>query len=234
MAVASVRREHAQALFAPLGPTYDRYSSLLSFGQDARWRRFLVSRVDAGPGATVLDVATGTGAVALELVRQKGCSVVGLDQSAEMLAEARRRVRGRVELVEGDAEHLPFSDASFDALTFTYLLRYVDDPAATLHELARVVRPGGTIAGLEFAVPSNPAARAAWHAYVRVGLPVAGRLISPGWAQVGRFLGPSIDGLWRRLPLDRLLALWKDADIADVRYRRLSLGGGIVVWGRRA
>jgi demethylmenaquinone methyltransferase / 2-methoxy-6-polyprenyl-1,4-benzoquinol methylase len=233
VAVASARRQHAQALFAPLGPTYDRYARLLSFAQDARWRRFLVSRIDVAPEATVLDVATGTGAVALELIRQKGCSVVGLDQSAEMLAEARRRVPERVELVEGDAEHLQFPDRSFDALTFTYLLRYVDDPGATLRELARVVRPGGKIAGLEFAVPPSPLARAAWRAYVRAALPLAGRLISPGWTDVGRFLGPSIEDLWRRLPLDRLLALWETAGIGDVRYRRMSLGGGIVIWGRR-
>ena len=153
-------------MFAPLGPTYDRYAALLSFGQDARWRRYLVSRTHAGPADTVLDVATGTGAVAAELIRQTGCKVVGLDQSAEMLAEARRRLPAAVELVEGEADRLPFPDASFAALTFTYLMRYVDDPGATLRELARVVRPGGTIAGLEFGVPPNPAVRALWRLYV--------------------------------------------------------------------
>ena len=232
MAVASPRRERAKALFAPLGPTYDRYARLLSLGQDPRWRRFLVAQVDAGPGDTVLDVATGTGAVALELVRRKRCDVVGLDQSAQMLEIARQRLP-HIRLVEGDADHLPFPDASFDALTFTYLLRYVDDPAATLRELARVVRPGGTVVGLEFGVPPNPVARALWRAYVHAGLPLAGRLISPGWASVGDFLGPSIEQLWRRVPLPRLLDLWREAGIADVRHRRLSLGGGIVVWGRR-
>src|SRR5262249_28287138 len=146
VAAVSPRRQHAKALFAPLGPTYDRYANLLSFGQDPRWRRFLVSRIRAGPGDTVLDVATGTGAVAAELVRQKRCAVVGVDQSAEMLAEARRRVPAGVSLVEGDADHLPFPSASFAGLTFTYLMRYVDDPGATLRELARVVEPGGTIA----------------------------------------------------------------------------------------
>jgi demethylmenaquinone methyltransferase / 2-methoxy-6-polyprenyl-1,4-benzoquinol methylase len=224
---------HARQLFAPLGPTYDRYARLLSFGQDPRWRRFLVSQVQAGPRDTVLDVATGTGAVATELVRAKGCTVVGLDQSPEMLAEARRRVPPAVRLVEGSAERLPFSDGSFDALTFTYLLRYVDDPAATLCELARVVRPGGTVAGLEFAVPGNRVARAAWRAYVRVGLPVAGRILARGWAAVGDFLGPSIDAFWLRYPPTRLLELWRDAGVEEVRQRRLSLGGGVVVWGRR-
>jgi demethylmenaquinone methyltransferase/2-methoxy-6-polyprenyl-1,4-benzoquinol methylase len=159
--------------------------------------------------------------------------VVGLDQSAAMLAEARRRLPADVELVEGDADRLPFPDASFAALTFTYLMRYVDDPAATLRELARVVRPGGTIAGLEFGVPPNPVARALWRLYVGIGLPLAGRLISPGWHEVGDFLGPSIEELWARLPLEQLLEHWRAAGIEDVRFRRLSLGGGIVIHGRR-
>jgi demethylmenaquinone methyltransferase / 2-methoxy-6-polyprenyl-1,4-benzoquinol methylase len=226
----------AGLLFAPLGSTYDRYARLLSFGQDPRWRRFLVSRVDAGPGDSVLDVATGTGAVALELVRQKGCRVVGVDHSPEMLAEAERRVSaldlaGQIQLVEARAEALPFPDRSFDALTFTYLLRYVGDPAATLRELVRVVRPGGTIAMLEFGVPRGIWGPL-WDLYVRVGLPLAGRAISPGWREVGAFLGPSIRDFHARHP--RLGELWHDAGIADVRGRRLSLGGGLVVWGRRA
>jgi len=223
----------ARTLFAPLGPTYDRYAALLSFGQDPRWRSFLVSRIDAGPRDTVLDVATGTGAVARELLARKRCTVVGLDQSPEMLAEARRRLPASVTLLEGSAEALPFPDGAFDALTFTYLLRYVDDPAAVLRELARVVRPGGTMAGLEFAVPHG-VWRPFWELYVRVGLPAAGRVLSPGWAEVGAFLGPSIRGFYARHPEERLLELWWNAGVRDVRARRLSLGGGIVTWGHRS
>jgi demethylmenaquinone methyltransferase / 2-methoxy-6-polyprenyl-1,4-benzoquinol methylase len=223
----------ARTLFAPLGPTYDRYAALLSFGQDPRWRRFLVSRIDAGERDTVLDVATGTGAVAHELLTQKGCTVVGIDQSPEMLAEARRRLPPTVKLLQGRAEELPFPDGAFDGLTFTYLLRYVDDPAAVLRELTRVVRPGGTIAGLEFAVPRG-VWRPLWEAYVRVGLPAAGRVISPGWSEVGDFLGPSIRSFYAEHPEQELLELWWNAGVRDVRARRLSLGGGIVTWGRRA
>ena len=228
----------APKLFAPLGPTYDRYARLLSLGQDPRWRRFLVSRLEVGRDARVLDVATGTGAVALELVRQHGCSVVGIDRSPEMLAVARRRLAEhglgtRIELHEGRAETLPFPDGSFDAVTVTYLLRYVDDPAAAIGELARVVRPGGTMALLDFGVPRARVPRALWELYVRLLLPFAGRLLSPGWHEVGCFLGPSIRELEARLPVERQLELWSDAGMAEVRARRLSLGGGMVVWGRR-
>jgi demethylmenaquinone methyltransferase/2-methoxy-6-polyprenyl-1,4-benzoquinol methylase len=235
---ASPRTEAARGLFAPLGPTYDRYARLLSLGQDPRWRRFLVERIDAAEGSLVLDVATGTGAVALELVRQKGCSVVGIDQSADMLAEARRRVAlaaatKHVRLVEGRAEELPFEDGAFDALTVTYLLRYVDDPGRTLAELARVVRSGGTLASLEFGLPPAPVARAAWELYTGVVLPLAGKLIGTGWAEVGSFLRGSIRDFYARLPLERQLALWREAGVESLTVRRLSLGGGIVIWGRR-
>ena len=229
----SPRTRHAHELFAPLGPTYDRYARLLSFGQDPRWRSFLVSRIPAD-ALRVLDVATGTAAVAIELARSvPGRTVVGVDQSAEMLAEAGRRANGRVELVQGGAEALPFADAEFDALTFTYLLRYVDDPAATMRGLAQAVRPGGTVAMLEFAVPHG-VWRPLWELHVRVGLPLAGTMLSPGWRSVGSFLGPSIRDFYERLPEPQLLDLWREAGIHGVQARRLSLGGGIVVWGRRA
>jgi len=228
--VESARRSHAIGLFAPLGQSYDRVGAVLSLGQDPRWRRFLVSRVPADRG-TVLDVATGTGLVA-ELLLGAGHPVTGLDQSPEMLDAASARFDGRVELVLASAESLPFADGSFDHLTFTYLLRYVDDPRAVLRELARVVRPGGTIAMLEFALPRG-LARPLWELYVRIGLPLAGRAISPGWHEVGRFLGPSIRSFWHDHPERELLELWRAAGIPDARGRRLSLGGGIVVWGTR-
>jgi demethylmenaquinone methyltransferase/2-methoxy-6-polyprenyl-1,4-benzoquinol methylase len=227
----------ANALFAPLGPTYDRWGSVLSFGQDPRWRRFLVSRIDVAPSDTVLDVATGTAAVALELVRQKDCFVVGVDRSPDMLAEGRRRVAlaaatKQVRLQEGDARRLPFEDGQFDALTFTYLLRYVEDPAATLRELVRVVKPGGSVAALEFGVPSG-VWRPLWELWTRAGLPTAGRLIGNGWHDVGAFLNPSIRGHYERWPLPRLLAAWRDAGVEDAQAKRLSLGGGVVTWGRK-
>lgn len=226
----SARRRHARELFAPLGPRYDRMGALLSFGQDPRWRRFMVSRLPRD-GGHVLDVATGTGLVA-EALLARGFRVTGLDQSPEMLSRARARFGGRIELVEASAEELPFADASFDHLTFTYLLRYVDEPGATLAELARVVRPGGTVGMVEFGLPRG-IWRPPWDLWVGIGLPLAGRLVSPGWHEVGRFLGPSIRDFHARVPGDALLTMWRRAGVADVALRRMSFGAGLVMWGRR-
>jgi demethylmenaquinone methyltransferase / 2-methoxy-6-polyprenyl-1,4-benzoquinol methylase len=223
------RTRHARKLFAPLGPSYDRVGAALSLGQDPLWRRFLVTRLP--PHGQVLDVATGTGLVAAELL-ERGYQVTGLDQSPEMLEVARRRFGGRVQLVEASATALPFTDASFDHLTFTYLLRYVDDPPATLAELARVVRPGGVVASLEFGVPTG-LARPLWDLYTGIGLPVAGRVLSNGWREVGVFLGPSIRAFWDEHPLDRQLEWWRDAGLSQVEVRRLSLGGGVIIWGAK-
>jgi demethylmenaquinone methyltransferase/2-methoxy-6-polyprenyl-1,4-benzoquinol methylase len=239
-AVTSPTKRQALELFRGLPARYDRLSAALSFYQDPRWRRALVDAIAPAPGERILDVATGTGMVAAELRAREGrCTVVGLDQSAEMLAGARARFAAgpdsaRVELVEGQAERLPFADATFDALTFTYLLRYVDDPSATMRELARVLRPGGRIASLEFGVPPRAVPRLAWRIYTAVGLPALGRVFSRDWAAVGRFLGPSIAGFYARHPLPALVGYWREAGLQDVRVRRMSLGGGVVMSATRS
>ncbi|MDP9256506.1 MAG: class I SAM-dependent methyltransferase [Actinomycetota bacterium] len=229
----------ARALFAPLGGDYDRWAAILSFAQDPRWRRFLVEHVPVGPDARVLDVATGTGAIARALVRRYGCRVVGVDQSPQMLEGARERIgkaglSDRIELHLGSAEELDLAEGSFDALTAGYLLRYVDDPPRTVTDLLRLVRPGGPFALLDFSVPPNIAARGLWHLYTGVGLPVLGRMVSPGWADVGRYLRPSITAFDAAYPPPALRELLLEAGAANVNTRRLSLGGGLVAWGVRA
>jgi demethylmenaquinone methyltransferase / 2-methoxy-6-polyprenyl-1,4-benzoquinol methylase len=101
-----------------------------------------------------------------------------------------------------------------------------------MSELARVVRPGGRIGMLDFYVPER-LARPAWELYVRAGLPVLGRAISPGWGEVGDFLGPSIRSFWAEHPVEEIVHAWNAAGIGNVHGRRLSLGGGIVLWGTR-
>lgn len=229
----------AQELFQGLPRRYDLLAEALSFGQNGRWRRAMVDRVvEAGP-ATVLDVATGTAGVARQVARRSDARITGIDITEAMLLRGRAAVlqeglSERITLVAGQAERLPFPDAAFDALTFTYLLRYVADPAATIAELARVVRPGGTIASLEFHVPGQRPLRAAWWFYTRLGLPALGGLAGREWYRVGRFLGPSISAHYDRHPLPATVHDWHQAGIVDVGVRVMSLGGGLVMWGRRA
>lgn len=233
------RKRHALELFAPLPRHYDRAGALLSFGQDPRWRRAMVASVGATRDERVLDVATGTGLVAEALVRRYGCTVVGLDQSEQMLGAARERLARdralaeRITLIAGEAERLPFADAEFDHVTFTYLLRYVEDPAATLSELARVLRAGGRLAMVEFGVPDDGVLRHAWRLYARIGLPALGAAFSREWAETGRFLARSIPELYERLPLDRQAELWRAAGVDDVAIRRMSFGAGVVMCGTR-
>jgi demethylmenaquinone methyltransferase / 2-methoxy-6-polyprenyl-1,4-benzoquinol methylase len=232
------RHGHAETAYEAIAPVYDDFTAHHDY------RLWVGKLLEVGEahglrGDTVLDVACGTGAVALELVRQKGCSVVGVDQSPEMLAEARRRLllaaeTRRVQLVEASAAELPFEDGTFDGLTAAYLLRYLDDLPAGLAELGRVLRPGATAALLDFGVPPAPLPRAAWNLWVDVGLPVLGRAISPGWHEVGRFLGGSIRDFDGRWPVPRLLGAFRAAGFEEVHARRLSLGGCTVLWGRRA
>lgn len=228
----------ARRVFGGLPDRYDALAELLSFGQNARWRAALVDAIARDRPALVADVATGTAGIALAIHAATGARVVGLDLDPGMVRRGLTNVRGAgvdaVSLVLARGEQLPLADRSVDALSFSYLLRYVDDPGRTIAELARVVRPGGTVASLEFAVPTEPFWRWAWWAYTRAVLPAAG-LLTGGlpWFEVGRFLGPSISEHYRRYPLPWTVDAWENAGIREVSVRRMSLGGGVVMWGRR-
>jgi demethylmenaquinone methyltransferase / 2-methoxy-6-polyprenyl-1,4-benzoquinol methylase len=240
LSISAERNSFAKDLFAPLPARYDRLAEVLSFGQNGRWRKTMVDQIVRAPGENVLDVASGTAGVAIQLARRTTARVVGVDLTEQMLRQGRANVSragltGRIGLAAGRAEQLPFRDASFDALTFTYLLRYVDDPKATLAELARVVRPGGKVASLEFCVPPSPIWRAAWWVYTRAVLPLGG-LVSGGreWFVVGRFLGPNISRHYRRYSVSWTEQAWRDAGFTEVGSRLMSLGGGLVMWGTRS
>jgi demethylmenaquinone methyltransferase / 2-methoxy-6-polyprenyl-1,4-benzoquinol methylase len=246
LSTATDRNSFAQDLFTPLPARYDRLAELLSFGQNGRWRRAMIDRVipacvpkNAARGV-ILDVASGTAGVAIQLASRVPARVVGVDLTEQMLRQGKHNVATaglaeRIALTCGRAEQLPFPDASFDALTFTYLLRYVDDPQATLAELARVVKPGGLVASLEFCVPPSAFWHGAWWLYTRALLP-AGGLLTGGreWFDVGRFLGPSISGHYRRYPVAWTADAWQQAGFTDVGTSLMSLGGGLVMWGTRS
>jgi demethylmenaquinone methyltransferase/2-methoxy-6-polyprenyl-1,4-benzoquinol methylase len=227
----------AQELFDALPHRYDSLAEVLSFGQNGRWRREMCDHLVSTRPALLLDVASGTAGVAIQLARRSTARVVGIDLTEPMLRCGQANVAnagldGRVSLTVARAERLPFRDATFDGLSFTYLLRYVADPQATLEELVRVVKPGATVTSLEFLVPPNRFWRAWWWLYTRFVLPVGGWLTGGReWWGVGRFLGPSISNHYRRYPLPWHVEAWENVGLVDVGVRVMSLGGGVVMWG---
>lgn len=236
---ASPENAFAAGLFEGLPAKYDRLAEVLSLGQNRKWRQELVRHITRARPRRILDVATGTAGVAVALARATQADIVGVDLSEPMLEVGRKRAYAagldqRIRLQQARAEALPFADASFDAVTFTYLLRYVADPAATLRELARVLRPAGVMASLDFFVPPSPAWRLAWRVYTRWLMPTGGYVLGGGaWWRAGRFLGPNIEGFYRGWPVHRLFEAWREAGLVDVESRVMSLGGGLVMWGRK-
>jgi len=228
----------ARPLFAGVASSYEWASLLLSYGQYRRWHRSLVERLTLPAPALVLDMATGTGAVAFRVARRPQVRVIAADITRAMLLQAQARAArdgqsAAIDLIECTAEAIPFPDAAFDAVIFTYLLRYVSDVPGTLRELARVLRPGGMMLSQDFAVPRG-VFYPLWRLHTDVVLRLGGALISPGWGRAGAFLGGSIRDFYRRWPEERILRAWRDAGIVDVQSKRLSLGGAIVIWGRKA
>jgi len=238
-AAASAENAFAAKLFEDLPARYDRLTEVLSLGQNAKWRHELVRHIARTKPGRILDVATGTAGVAIALARVTTADIVGVDISEPMLEAGRKRVDAagldrRIRLQHARGEQLPFPSDSFDAVTYTYLLRYVADPAATLRELARVLRPSGGMAGLDFYVPPNPLWRTSWQLYTRALMPAAGYLLGGrAWWRAGRFLGPNIEAFYRRWPQDRLFEAWREAGMVDVEDQVMSLGGGLVMWGRK-
>jgi len=233
-----VRRTLAQDLFDGVAPSYDTWAQVLTFFQYLHWREFLVSRLALRPGNLVLDVCTGTAGVALEIADHHDGRIIGLDVSHSMLqaglsAIEKRNLDGKIQLTQGRAEHLPFPDETFDAVVFTYLLRYVQDADATIRELSRVLKPGGELLSLEFGIPKALWVRALWEIYNRVVMPVMTIPVSRGWHRMGCFLGPSISGFCHRYPVERIAAIWRDNGIPLVETKPLLKGAAIVMWGTK-
>lgn len=217
----------ARELFGPIAADYERWARVLSLGQDGRWRRRMVAGLGLPASSLVLDLAAGTGSISRVLAAH-GHTVVACDQSPEMLAAG--DLPGSA--VQATAERLPFADEAFDAVTFGYLIRYVDDVAGFMREAVRVVKPGGVVGMVEFGRPSG-AAGALWRLYTKALLPAAGRIIGHGWHEVGRFLAGSIEEFAQRFPPPMLSGVWRDEGLEDVRFRSMSLGGGLLMWGRK-
>jgi demethylmenaquinone methyltransferase / 2-methoxy-6-polyprenyl-1,4-benzoquinol methylase len=223
------RTRHARALFDGVAPSYGSPAEVMSFGQYGRWRRALVRKLAPSGNDIVLDVATGTGLIARDIIRASGARVVGVDQSEGMLANGSS---GAVRAA-ADANGLPFGNGRFDVVVFSYLFRYVADPPATLGELVRVLKPGGTIGSVEFGVPSSALPRIGWHAYARGVFPQMSRGFGQGWHEVGSFLPESIIDWANAWPIERQVATWRDAGLEDVRVRTMTFGTAVLMIGRK-
>ena len=238
-AAASPENTFAAGLFEDLPSKYDRLAKLLSLGQNGKWRREVVRHIARFKPDRILDVATGTAGIAIALARATDANIIGVDLSEPMLEVGRKRVYAagldqRIRLQQARAEELPFEAGSFDAVTFSYLLRYVADPTATLIELARVLRPAGGMACLEFYVPPQPVWHLSWTFYTRLVMPASGYVLGGrAWWRAGRFLGPNIERFYRDWPNYRIFEAWREAGMVDVEHRVMSLGGGLVIWGRK-
>ena len=228
----------AQDLFNGIANSYDTWAQLLTFFQYLSWRKFLVSQMTLQPDHTVLDVATGTAGVALEIASRQNSQIIGVDITRLMLeaglqAIEKQNLDSRIQLVQGSAEKLPFPDETFDVVVSTYLLRYVRDPGTTIGELSRVLRPGGQLLSLEFGVPSSRYIRALWLFYTRSILPILTILAPGGWNRAGRFLGPSISHFCQGYPVNKLAAMWGEHRFPAVEIKHLLGGTAVVMWGKK-
>lgn len=222
-----------RAMFSRIAGRYDLLNSLLSLGRDRSWRREAAQVALAGDARELLDAATGTGELALELGRQRPeARVIGLDFSEPMLDHARRKAArqgARVEWLHGDATQLPFEDASFDTVTIAYGLRNLPDPQSGLRELARVVRPGGRLVVLEFPPPQHGLVGRLFRFYFVNILPRVGGVVS-GSSEAYSYLPASV--LSFPGP-DRIAALMQEAGLRQVRYRLQTAGISAIFVGEK-
>jgi len=217
-------RSQTPRMFSSIARRYDFLNHALSFNADRRWRRLLVASAAVKPGERVLDVATGTGDVALEFARRtRAARIAGLDPSSGMLDVGREKLArangAPIDLVEGDALALPFADASFDVVTIAFGLRNLPDYARGIGEMTRVLRPGGRLVVLEFLPPSG-ATRLVFRSYIATVLPVIGRAIS-GSPEAYAYLASSIREF---IPAESVRSLMDGAGLADITTRRLTAG----------
>ncbi|HEY3654772.1 MAG TPA: bifunctional demethylmenaquinone methyltransferase/2-methoxy-6-polyprenyl-1,4-benzoquinol methylase UbiE [Steroidobacteraceae bacterium] len=227
------KAKRVRSVFASVAGKYDVMNDLMSFGVHRLWKHFTLSLTGLRPGQTALDVAGGTGDLALGMLRQVGKEgrVVLSDINSSMLEVGRDRLLdlgfvGNVECLVADAERLPFDDNSFDCLTIAFGLRNVTDKAAALRSMHRVLKPGGQLLVLEFSTPVAPGLKPLYDAYSFNVLPMLGRWIADDAASY-RYLAESI----RMHPnQETLLEMVRTAGFGETRYHNLS--GGIVALHR--
>ena len=230
-ACATAAPNDVRAMFDRIAGRYQLMNALMTFGRDRAWRRAVVLAAALPAGGRLLDLASGTGDIALEALRLvAGVRVTAADFSLEMIRIGRRRPGGdRIAWCAADALSLPFADAGFDAVTSGYLLRNVADRVGAFREQARVVRPGGRVVCLDTSPPPASPLRPIVRLYLRRIIPLLGRLIA-GDRSAYAYLSASTEGF--KAP-DELAAIMREAGLIGVRYRRFMAGTIAVHVGMR-
>jgi demethylmenaquinone methyltransferase/2-methoxy-6-polyprenyl-1,4-benzoquinol methylase len=224
-------RHMMQEMFGRIAARYDLMNRLMTFGQDRRWRRFVVQQARLQPGDRLLDIATGTGDIALEArSRVPDLRVAASDLTLPMMRVGQRRSGAdRITWQAADTLCLPYADAVFDAVTSGYLFRNVPDIPGALREQMRVLKPGGWLVTLDTTPPPHNLLRPAIQIHLRYVIPSLGRIIA-GESDAYRYLPESTLGF---KTADELADLMRLAGLAQVQYRRFMFGTMAVHWGQK-
>ncbi len=229
------KSEQVRDMFDNIAPAYDFMNRAMTFGIDRRWRRIAVDMVARNPHDSILDIATGTGDLAMLLARRTQASrITGLDLSQGMIDIGRRKIEraglaGRIELICGDSLAMPFADAQFDAITVAYGVRNFADLLAGYREMARVLRPGGTLTVIELCTPTARLVRPLYRLYTRRIIPLMGRLVSKD-VRAYSYLPESIAAVPQRAGMT---ALMEQAGFSDAAWRTLTFGTCAIYTARK-
>lgn len=221
------KHEQVEQMFDSIAPAYDFMNRAMTLGIDKHWRAKAVKIIAAANPGNILDVATGTGDMAMKLAASIDSrpSVTGIDLSEGMLNVARKKVKNsplanRITFLKGDCLNLPFSDESFDCITVAYGVRNFERLADGYKEMARVLRKGGMVCVIELSTPRGWLTGPLYNLYTRHIIPLAGRLVSKD-VRAYSYLPESIAAVAQG---DDMLQLMRDAGLSDTNYKQLTFG----------
>ena len=229
------KKQQVQKMFDGISEEYDQLNRVITFGIDLKWRRNLIGQILQSNPSQVLDVATGTGDLAIELAQKGVQEVTGLDLSPGMLEIGKEKINHQglgkhIEMVIGDSERLSFEDNTFDAVTVAFGVRNFENLEVGLAEILRVLKPGGLLGILETSVPANPIIRMGYMLHSKVVLPVVGKLFSKDGSAYG-YLSKSATKFPYRADF---ISILESVGFINCRYDSQTLGVACLYFGSKS